>query len=200
MPVHPSEPNQVFMSSEAACILGLSPTRIQNLTSGRNLQVRPSIIAHGIGTRNMYSRTDLYRLAIASQLNKDGFTAQWIQTVMDRLQPAFEKSELAIVLVIPDKDCALWATKSQVHVQLIPKAHFERRRWHVLAEPFTKSFGYYLLNIAAIVEEVDGRVESFTRGEISKPIKPRAARPARKDNAAAQASQDFFVVGRKVRE
>jgi hypothetical protein len=89
--------NTVFMLTDAARILGMPKSRVKNWTIGRPLRIDPSVHAHGTGSRNIYTRRELYRLAIANQLHRDGLNAETIQSVLDAFDPTFTRSIAAAI-------------------------------------------------------------------------------------------------------
>lgn len=77
----------LFTTSEAAAILGMSPSQIKNWTNGRPLKIVPSFrVAEGTGSRNLYSVADLYAFAVASRLRKDGIAIWMIQQILGKFR------------------------------------------------------------------------------------------------------------------
>src|SRR5262249_402611 len=80
-------------------IVGMPVTQAKNWTTlGRFMMVRPSIrTALGPGSRNLFSRTDVYRMALAYVLRKGGFsTAQISQLLTGIPYLWWEKERLVI--------------------------------------------------------------------------------------------------------
>ena len=76
-----------FELSDVADLLQLSISTVKNWTIGRPLSIKPSIRAsQGKGSRNLYSREDVYVLALAAQLSRDGFAIKTVQEVLRRLK------------------------------------------------------------------------------------------------------------------
>jgi DNA-binding transcriptional MerR regulator len=195
---HRDTPNVIFVASEAAQILGLTVTKIRNLTSGRNLRIRPMIGAHGTGSRNLYGREDLYRLGIATELNKDGFTAQRIQSVFDQLNASLEFAALLIVTV-PGDNHLPWVQKGNIHVQVVPKSQFNRERWNILDGPIRNSLGCYVLDIGAIAQRVDHQIATFRTAVTASRPAGTSAKP-KHSRVMLPTLLDELSTGRKVRK
>jgi len=74
-----------FELSDVADLLQLSISTVKNWTIGRPLSIKPSIRAsQGKGSRNLYSREDVYVLALAAQLSRDGFAIKTVQDILDK--------------------------------------------------------------------------------------------------------------------
>lgn len=189
----------IFMLSETARILDLSPAQVRNFTSGRNLKIKPSVAAHGAGSRNVYRSADLYRLAVAAQLNHDGFTAKWIQDVLNQLDLASESVEIVTVTVGGGREVS-WAGRTELVVQTVSKEHFNRKPWGVVDKVVGKAVGCYVLAIAGIIEQIDRRIDMFIQGRL-------AGRPAAKTTVPGRTRRakhgapigELFPRGRKFR-
>src|SRR2546423_1431209 len=80
--------NGVFQLSDVALILDMEETRVKNWTIGRPLAVKPSVrTSSGPGSRNLYSIEDVYLMALADQLCRDGFTTQIAQRALEVVGP-----------------------------------------------------------------------------------------------------------------
>jgi MerR HTH family regulatory protein len=182
----------ILMLSETARILDLSPAQVRNFTSGRNLKIKPSVAAHGAGSRNVYRSADLYRLAVAAQLNHDGFTAKWIQDVLNQLDLASESVEIVTVTVGGDREVS-WAGRTELVVQTVSKDHFDRKPWGVVDQAVRKAVGCYVLAIAGIIEQVDHRIDMFSRGRLADrtAIKTPAPHQARRVKHGSSIEEPF---------
>jgi DNA-binding transcriptional MerR regulator len=77
----------VFELSEVADLVGLPVTTVKNWTIGRPLEIKPSIKSkRGTGFRNLYSREDVYVMALADRLTKDGFALETVKQVLKELK------------------------------------------------------------------------------------------------------------------
>jgi DNA-binding transcriptional MerR regulator len=160
----PTEHPEVFMLREVAEILGLPPTRVKNWTIGRPHTIKPSIRAHGSGSRNLYDIYDLYRLAIVAQLSSDGFTADAIQLIMAELGNHFRASALA--LVTSSGGPAQWKKENHLQVRVVSPAQYKQDGWRVVDGPASSSFGCYVLNISKIAGIVDDLAERHVKGSV----------------------------------
>ena len=74
----------IFTLSESAALLEMSKSTVTNWTIGRPLKFSPTVRrATGTGTRNLYSREDLYLFSLAKHLSDFGFSTKTIQRVLD---------------------------------------------------------------------------------------------------------------------
>jgi DNA-binding transcriptional MerR regulator len=151
------------MLSEVAEILGLSRARVKNWTTGRSLTINPSISGRGTGLPNMYSQGDLYRLAIAARLNRDGLTARTIQHILDTLGTNITDSPFAIVTSGGRAYTA--KKKSRLEVQIVSRQRFQNEGWTPITQQVPDCSGFYVLNIDAIAEEVNRRMHPPREGE-----------------------------------
>jgi DNA-binding transcriptional MerR regulator len=78
---------ELFELSEVGELVGLPASTVKNWTIGRPLKIRPSIRASaGKGSRNLYSRTDVYVMALAAQLSRDGFALETVKRALKELK------------------------------------------------------------------------------------------------------------------
>lgn len=157
---------RIFMLSEAAATLKLSATLVKNWTNGRPLRIRPSLAAHGTGSRNVYTGVDLYRLAIAARLNRDGFAARTIQQILDALGTNFTDSPFAIVTSGGRAYTA--KKKNPLEVHIVPRPRFEHEGWTAISQQVPNYLGFYVLNIGEIAEEVNRRMYGPREGEAAR--------------------------------
>ncbi len=162
MPTHTANP--VFLLSQAADILGMPQSRLKNWTNGRPLKISPSIGAQGTGSRNLYDRSDLYRLAVASQLNQDGFAARAIQLILDQLGTDFGASKFALVTTGDGRP--QWKKGGQLHVQVVSSTKPAQESWQVVHGLVSRYCGCYVLNISKITTAVDGLTEQYVKGSV----------------------------------
>jgi DNA-binding transcriptional MerR regulator len=80
--------NQIFELADIAGILGIEKSCAKSWTIGRPFSVRPSIrAASGKGSRNLFSRNDVYRFALVKRLNEAGAPVAAIKTMLEKLEP-----------------------------------------------------------------------------------------------------------------
>jgi hypothetical protein len=74
---------QIYELADIAAILGLEKARVKNWTIGRPFSVRPSIRpSFGKGTRNLFSKSDVYCFALVKRLNEIGTPVSAIQQML----------------------------------------------------------------------------------------------------------------------
>lgn len=80
MNILPGERNGPFTVGEVAKIVGIPVSRAKNWTIGRPFWILPQVSsARGTGSRSLYSIVDVYRMAFAAELSKDGFSPEAIK-------------------------------------------------------------------------------------------------------------------------
>ena len=76
----------IFDLSRLAYVAGVSLVTARNWTSGRPLRISPSVqVASGRGTRNLYSDSDVYKLAAANRLRSGGMSFRAIGYVLNNV-------------------------------------------------------------------------------------------------------------------
>ena len=78
-------PVERFSSGEAARILGTKMRRLNNFLENYPLSSSGQL-GKGRGSRRMFSREDLYRIAVASRLIRDGFTPKLVVRVLQDIE------------------------------------------------------------------------------------------------------------------
>lgn len=74
---------EIFGLGEVARIIGAPPSRVKDWTIGRPLLIAPSVLAaSGTGTRNLYSREDVYWMAMLKQLGEAGLATEVLSDVL----------------------------------------------------------------------------------------------------------------------
>jgi hypothetical protein len=80
----PSVP--AFGTGEAAEILGIPIWRLQKFVDSRQYNLSPEgKLGSGRGSRRVFTREDLHRIALASWLVRDGFAPQFVGSVVEQL-------------------------------------------------------------------------------------------------------------------
>lgn len=154
----------VFFLSDMAAILRIPETRVKNWTIGRPIRITPHRRARGTGFRNLYDTHDLCRFAIAKQLSMDGFAPRAIRLVLDNVTHPLT-SQFAIVSSKPGHEQRS-RRRAELHVRVISKSEIEEEGWHAIEGPVLCSFGAYVLNIAAIAEDVNHRADKLLRQDV----------------------------------
>jgi hypothetical protein len=146
---------QIFELSEVADLLQLPISTVKNWTIGRPLSIKPSLRAsQGKGSRNLYSREDLLVLALAAQLNRDGFTPSTLQKVLRELKG---RSDLlgshysALALSSPDGGLVVKFLTSELTI-------------HMHERVYPHAIGRYILDIKKLVNWVEARMQESANG------------------------------------
>jgi GNAT superfamily N-acetyltransferase len=70
--------------SALAQVVGIPILQARNWTSGRPLRIKPSVrAAIGKGSRNLYDKTDVFKVAVAQRLRQHGLNFRLIEYVLD---------------------------------------------------------------------------------------------------------------------
>ncbi len=147
-------------SSGAVCeVLGIEPRRLHNYLDSRSYRLSPSgKLGEGRGQRHYFETEDVYRLAIAHHLFRDGFSPRLISELLERMDDAdfFAFDENGRV---PHPVVVFRRGKEAVEFDLL-----HRKRVPAVT---VDSAGYYLLDVAGIVDEVDRRLEKLRKAATS---------------------------------
>jgi hypothetical protein len=149
---------QVFTLGEVSEILRAPKTRIKNWTIGRPLKIIPTVrIAEGKGSRNLYSVTDVYAIALANRLSEDGFTMTAIKWIL-----AFARGGRRGLESFLSKRLFLTVSRSQG--ELMTGVHIGERSWRYPARREKGIISKYILDVGSLMREVDKRVAKIRRG------------------------------------
>src|SRR5664279_3031156 len=106
-----------FDLSRLAQLAGVPLLQARNWTSGRPLHIRPSVhTASGKGTRNLYSDSDVFKLAIANKLRDGSVAFRAIHYVIEHVDPRDFVGEADWLV--------LSVTKSQISADAVPNKDF----------------------------------------------------------------------------
>ncbi len=79
--------SHIFRASDVTQILGMEKWRLEKFLTGKQYQISPSgHIGSGKGSWRLFSHEDLYRLAIANQMVEDGFTAKFVNKILQDIE------------------------------------------------------------------------------------------------------------------
>lgn len=80
----PEVPANIFRAGDVTELLGIERWRLEKFLTGTQFKLSPSgHLGTGKGSWRLFSQADLYRLAIASQMVEDGFTAKFVSMVLE---------------------------------------------------------------------------------------------------------------------
>jgi len=143
-----------FGTGEVAKILGVPIWRLQKFLDSPKYHLSPAgKLGEGLGSRRVFTREDVYRLALASRLVMDGFAAKFVGSLLEQI----ENLELVDRLdeqgnEVP-RGIALYRGSKRPRVELI-----DMRRQEKLGE---KGAPYYVLNLDEVTKEIDGRISKL---------------------------------------
>ena len=85
---------QIYELADVAAILGIEKSRVKNWTIGRPFSVQPSVRASfGKGSRNLFSRNDVYCFALVQRLVEAGTPVAAIQKMLDAVKPHLARDD-----------------------------------------------------------------------------------------------------------
>jgi hypothetical protein len=140
----PELPSHIFRASDITRILGIEKWRLEKFLTGKQYRLSPSgHIGTGRGSWRLFSHEDLYRLAIASRMVEDGFTAKFVSIVLQEI----DDNELLDINEHGEStalDVGVFRTDEG------PQVRF--------AGAFTKQQPYYLLPLRELIQKVNKRI------------------------------------------
>jgi len=159
----------VFTLAEAATVLEMPKSIIRNWTIGRPLKFSPTVKrALGTGTRNLYSREDLYLFSLAWHMVEFGLSTTKIQGVLDQFsiigRDLGGPHAISWVLLEPNPKNRKW-----IFVILIP----QRTPWPNVASHSKDAINRYFVDFGQIRDEIDTRIGNL-------PIEGKRRKRARK--------------------
>lgn len=141
-----------YGTGEVAQILGMEMWRLQRFLSNPRFQLTASgQLGEGRGSRRFFTKQDVYRIGIAAFLARDGFAlrlvSEVLQTVQDQDLIDFDENAARI-----DSGIALWRREGEPKIEVFSGAR-----------EVSVNGPYYVLNLAEITEEIDGRIRSLEK-------------------------------------
>ena len=77
-----------FSIGQMTGLVGMDADKVKNWMAGKPFSFKPSAqSASGKGSRNIYSRQDLYVLAVANEFSKAGFAGKAIGRLLEAIRP-----------------------------------------------------------------------------------------------------------------
>src|SRR5438445_12482404 len=101
---------EIYELADVARIVGIEKSRVKNWTLGRPFTVKPSLrSSFGTGSRNLFSRQDLYCFALVQRLIEADAPVAAIQRMLEKLRPdlpedAYWKEQKWIIISRKDRD------------------------------------------------------------------------------------------------
>jgi DNA-binding transcriptional MerR regulator len=91
----------VFGLGEAAQIVNTPPSRLKDWTIGRPFRIKASVrAASGIGSRNLFSREDLYVIALIKRLTDAGLSSRVVEGVLAIIDKTDARRSLGHILAL----------------------------------------------------------------------------------------------------
>jgi DNA-binding transcriptional MerR regulator len=149
----------VFELADVAAILGIEKSRVKNWTIGRPFSVRASVRASfGKGSRNLFSRNDVYCLGLVKRLSEVGAPAKAIQSMLEKLgaevaTDAFWKEGEWLFLKRTNRDVSY-----QTDFDPQPFGYI-----NVRIEPGDEIVCSYAVNLKCIVDAISTKIAIFGR-------------------------------------
>lgn len=158
--------SQTYGAGEAADILGIPTWRLRNFLDGPAYQIsiHDQIGGTGRGSRRIFSKQGLYRLAVATALVSDGFTPRFVGKALNCL------SEQDFFPLPEEKGNEKWG----IQLRRVPPYTIGGAD-----EPHAELFGpdrvpqitpnspvYYALDVRAITQWVDQKVKDWRAGKL----------------------------------
>jgi len=142
----------VFSTGEAAEILGVEIWRLQKFVDVESYRISPSgQLGRGRGSRRTFYPVDIYRLATASRLVRDGFAPKHVAKVLEHLDDEDLSGEMSEQGAITR--CGIYFTRGKTG----PAVHF----FPSGKPPKITESGpeYYILDLDLLADEIDQRIK-----------------------------------------
>jgi hypothetical protein len=152
-PPSPAPEVPAFGTGQVAEILGLPIWRVQKFLDSPRYNLSPEgQLGTGHGSRRVYTRDDILRIAIAARMVEDGFTASLVGSTLGQFEDSdFYESHDQDGNELPPFDLLTLRRADEKPVLKL----FASARPPKLGE---KDSPYYILNLGEIIEEIDKRI------------------------------------------
>jgi hypothetical protein len=149
----PNIAREGFPAGEVAKILGVPMWRLQKFIDSPQYRFSPEgKLGRGQGSRRVFTRQDIYRVALAAQLVEDGFAAKFVGSVLEQI----EDYEFTESHDREGKEIAPPDLLGLVRVAGGPKVvFFDSKRPPKLGE---EDSPYYVLNLREVTAEINKRI------------------------------------------
>ncbi len=137
------ESEDIFELRDVAAILHIPTTRLVNWSQGRTIHFKPSIReATRKGERNLYSRADLYTLALAEiLLSSAGYPGATVQLMVNEAPQNIIGAGWFVIV---------WPTRGGPVIS-----------WRNQYSPDSKTLGSYAINLRHVREAVDADIQDY---------------------------------------
>ena len=147
---------EIYELADVARIVGIEKSRVKNWTLGRPFTVKPSLrSSFGTGSRNLFSRQDLYCFALVQRLIEADAPVAAIQRMLEKLRPdlpedAFWKEQKWIIISRKDRDRSYdvnYGAEYPASSTVQPEEH--------------EFLCHYAVNLKSLAHEVANRIDQF---------------------------------------
>lgn len=148
---------QIYELADIAALLGIEKSRVKNWTIGRPFSIQPSVRASfGKGSRNLFSRNDVYCFALVQRLSEAGAKSADIQGMLEKLKPnltgdMFWKGGNWLSLKRTNRNISCEVTEGPQGIGYI----------NVPIEPEDEVVCSYGVNLKSIADHVSTKIEMF---------------------------------------
>jgi DNA-binding transcriptional MerR regulator len=145
-----------YGTGEASEVLGIPIWRIQKFMDSRQYNLSPGgKLGSGRGSRRVFTREDLHRIALANWLVKDGFATQFVGSVVQQL----EDDEVGVYLNHEGEETSLCVAFYRGEGGPTVRIHAVRN-----AIPLgLKNSPFYRLDLDDVFAEVDRRIAKLQK-------------------------------------
>jgi hypothetical protein len=140
----PEIETHIFRAGDVVRIVDIPRWRLEKFLTGKGYQLSPSgQLGKGKGSWRLFKAEDLYRLAVASRMVEDGFTAKFVSFVLQSIEDKemFEFDEVGNVRV---PELGVFRTKEGPEVRFVSSTN----------KP------YYVVPLADVVRTVDAGIKA----------------------------------------
>jgi len=135
---------RIFRASDVTRILGIEKWRLEKFLTGKQFRLSPSgHIGEGKGSWRLFNHQDLYRLAIATRMVEDGFTAKLVSMVLQEIW---------------DNELLDFDENGESRAQTVGIVRSENGPRLVWAAPPGTERPYYVLPLGALIRNVGKRI------------------------------------------
>ena len=163
---------ELYGTKQVAEILGIPEWRVKNFTEGEAYRLPPAHrVGSGRGSRRLYDWSDIFRIGLAEQLVKAGFTAEAVGQAV-REVPESTLAPYGATLragspykaenLKPKDTPILQRTRSVWRVVMAPEAQTEFRK---MARHGQSSAGVFAINLATVCDAIFRNLERFWAGD-----------------------------------
>ena len=149
----PAFPVETFGTGEVAQILDVPMWRLQKFLQGQRYDLSPTgQIGKGRGSRRLFTRMDIYRIAIAARLTQDGFAPTFVAEAVQQIDDEDFIDPMGYAV---DSVFAFERREGRPAPRVYPAKQPLK-----MGKPDSP---YYVLDLSEIIHEVDGRIKTLKK-------------------------------------